>query len=191
LQVRQLQRLALESLLSWCETKILSGVRDTADLIAGFAKEWDELDYPFRAVDHLSDALAAVEASFTTIDEFVACCRNGTVPSPLVMIEAIQKAFAANEGKYAARCFYGILLCAAFVRCVDPQSPGLRLGGPSRISLYHLRSRLTGLGNASIREAISYVLEAMVISQHFATAVNPTDRIRGCGLRSRKLVSCR
>ena len=32
-----------------------------------------------------------------------------------------------------------------------------------------------GLGSASTREAISYVLEAMVISQHFATAVNRFD----------------
>jgi len=175
LQVRQLQRLALESMLSWCETKILGGVRDTADLVSAFAQEWDESDYPFSAADRLSDTLAAVEANFSVIDEFVACCRDGTIPSPLAMIETIEEAFAAQDGKYAAHCFYGLLLCASFAGSVDPQSPGLRLGGPARIPLYYLRKRLAGLGDASIRETISYVLEAMVISQHFATAVNRFD----------------
>jgi hypothetical protein len=175
LQIRQLQRLALESLLSWSETKILSGVRDTADLIAGFASEWDASEYPFRASDHLSDALASVEAPFSNLDEYIACCRNGTVPSPLALVAAIQKAFAANEGKYAAHCFFALLLCAALAGSADPSLLGLRLGGSSRISLFHLRKRLTGLGDAPIRQAMTYVLEALVISQHFATAVNRFD----------------
>lgn len=175
LQVRQLQRLALESMLSWCETKILSGVRDTADLVGSFAQEWDDSNYPFSAADRLSDALAAIEERFSNLEEFIECCRTGTVSPPLDLIEAIQEAFVASDGKYAAHCFLGLLLCAAFSGCVDKNTPGLRLGGPARIPLYHLRKRLVGLGDASIREAMSYMLEAMVISQHFATAVNRFD----------------
>lgn len=97
------------------------------------------------------------------------------MPSPLALIETIQQAFYSEDGRYAAHCLYAVLLCAAFARCPDPQSPGPRLGGAGRIPLYHLRKRLEGLRDASIREAISYILEAMVISQHFATAVNRFD----------------
>lgn len=175
LQVRQLQRLALESLLSWCETKILGGARDTAGLVSIFAQEWDESDYPFIAAERLGDLLAMIEGCFAVLDEFVACCRNETIPSPLSLIGTIQEEFATSGGKYAAHCLYGLLICAAFAGCVDPQSPALQLGGRARVSLYHLRRRLVGLGDTSIREAMIYVLEAMVISQHFATAVNRFD----------------
>lgn len=175
LQVRQLQRLALESLLSWSENKILGGVRDTADLVAGFAEEWDESDYLYSAADRLNDALSALEAEFSATEEFIACCREGALIAPLELIEKIQDAFAANDGWYAPHCLNALLICATFARCSDADTSGLRLGGPERIPLYHLRKRLLGLGDATIREAISYILEAMVISQHFATAVNRFD----------------
>lgn len=174
-QVRQLQRLALESMLSWCETAILIGVHDTGELVARFAQEWDDSDYQFSATDRLGDVLSAIAGLFSSLEEFLACCREGKISFPLDLIETIQEAFTESNGKYAAHCFHGLLLCAAFAGCVDPQSPFLRLGGPARIPFEHLRKRLVGLGDMRIRDTMTYMLEAMVISQHFATAANRFD----------------
>jgi hypothetical protein len=41
--------------------------------------------------------------------------------------------------------------------------------------LYHLRKRLLALGDVTLRQAIQFLLEALVISQHLSTAVNRFD----------------
>ena len=51
----------------------------------------------------------------------------------------------------------------------------IQLGTAPRLSLSVLRNRLTGLGDVTVAEAFEYIVEAMVISQHFSTAVNRFD----------------
>jgi hypothetical protein len=43
------------------------------------------------------------------------------------------------------------------------------------VSLDNLRRRLIGLDDVSVREAFQFILESMIISQHFSTAVNRFD----------------
>jgi len=90
-------------------------------------------------------------------------------------MEKIAEERRARSDKLAPLCFYTVLLCAAFAGCQDSRQSELRVGGPTRLSLFHLRSCLVALGDADIREATEYLIEAMVISQRFATAVDRLD----------------
>jgi hypothetical protein len=91
-------------------------------------------------------------------------------------METIQQQFKAGDLKFAHYAFEGLLICAAFADCAHKDVGMLRLGGAPRVSLDSLRRRLVGLGEVSIREAFQFVLEAMIISQHFSTAVNRPRR---------------
>ena len=80
LQVRQLQRLALETLLSWCEGKIIAGVADTAMLTL-------EAERSFRtqALEHSNDGGLARIDRRTRCEHFVPrpFCRLGPHRNPL------------------------------------------------------------------------------------------------------------
>jgi hypothetical protein len=91
------------------------------------------------------------------------------------MMDTIVKAFA-DPDKVVAHCLYAILLCASFAEsCTDDEKRLVSVGGAPRLSLFHLRKRLVALGDVSLKTAIQFILEAMVLSQHFATAVNRFD----------------
>lgn len=97
------------------------------------------------------------------------------MPTPFALIDKIQEEHREGSAKLAPVCFYAVLLCAAFAGCKDSDDNELQVGRAMRLSLYHLRRRLVALGDADISEAVQYVIEAMVISQHFAAAVNRFD----------------
>ncbi|MGR3607835.1 MAG: hypothetical protein ACU0BN_03080, partial [Sulfitobacter sp.] len=64
---------------------------------------------------------------------------------------------------------------ACFAGCSEEKDGLVRAGGAARVSLSNLRLRLVSLGDVSIKSAFEYVLEALILSQHFATAVNRFD----------------
>lgn len=175
LQMRQLQRHALETLLSWCEARIIAGRRDTDALSDELFQAWRDLDQPFAAAGSFADAIQLLDKSFGSLDDFIDQCRNGELPTPFSMMEAIAGTREQSDHETAGQCLYGVLLCAAFARCFPGETQELRQGGSSRISLFHLRKRLLGLGDMPLREALRFVIENMIISQHLATAVNRFD----------------
>jgi hypothetical protein len=175
LQMRQLQRFAVECFLSWCERQIIDGKDDTAALVQMFEGGWQDTDFGFHAGASLSELLQQLDQRLLSQDLFIASCRAGDVPTPFALIDQIKEEHRQESAKLAPLCFYAVLLCAAFAGCNDNDEKALRVGGATRLSLYHLRRRLIGLGDTDIGEAVQYVIEAMVISQHFATAVNRFD----------------
>ena len=175
LQMRQLQRLSLETLLSWCEIQILGGQRETAALARTFEEAWRESGFPLAKAETFAGALRSLEEQFSSLGSFIAQCRMSDGPTPFNLMDQIEAEFEARGRGLAPLCLHGLLLCAAFAHCLPESSPEIRLGGAQRLSLYHLRRRLLALGGMPLGEAIRFIIEAMVISQHFATAVNRFD----------------
>jgi len=176
LQVRQLQRLALESLLSWCEQRIIAGLHDTVGLTAELERLLRAESFGLNADEPLSAMIEMLDAQMSSLGEFVARGRADELFSPFALIDQIQDEFRARSERFAAVSFYALLLCTSFAGCfADSEKAALAVGGPSRLSLFHLRKRLAALGDVSFRQAIQFVLESMVLSQHFATAVNRFD----------------
>lgn len=175
LQMRQLQRLSLEALLSWCEMEIIRGTTDTSTLSEVFVMTWRESDHSLAEVETLAEAIHLLDRRFSTLAAFIRDCREGTMPTPFDLMNGIVAELKARKRSLTLLCLYGVLFCVAFAGCLPDKAPELRLGGPLRLSFFHLRKRLTALGDMPIREAFHFIIEAMVVSQHFATAVNRFD----------------
>jgi hypothetical protein len=176
LQVRQLQRLALETLLSWCERKVLDGAHDTARLTELAELAFRTRGFGLAPDGGISGIIGALDAQISSPDQFVALGRADKRYSPFALMEEISAAARIPDDGVAALCLYALLVCASFAGSFgDAERHLISAGGPSRLSLYHLRKRLIALGDATLRQAIQFVIEAMVVSQHFATAVNRFD----------------
>ena len=91
-------------------------------------------------------------------------------------MDEISTASTEADDRVAALCLHAVFVCASFAGAAgDTDKHLVSIGGASRLSLYHLRKRLVALGDLTLRQAIQFILEAMIISQHFATAVNRFD----------------
>lgn len=176
LQVRQLQRLALESLLSWCERRVIDGLQDSVDLTIEAERLFRAESFGVNPDDTLSLMIGKLDAQLLSIDHFVARVRVDALFSPFALMDEIRAAFKARDERFAAVSFYALLLCASIAGCFpDGERAIIAVGGAPRLSLFHLRKRLTALGDVSLKQGIQFVLESMVLSQHFATAVNRFD----------------
>lgn len=176
LQMRQLQRLSMESLLSWCEGRILGDrIKETSLMAERFSKVWDGSEHGFEGLEDVAAMIALLDEQADSTGSFIDAIREGRLSNPFVLIAAIQRLFKANDSTYVHFAFAGLLLCIAYARAAVEEAHMLRLGGASRVSLDSLRRRILGLGAVSPREAFQYVIEALIISQHFSTAVNRFD----------------
>lgn len=176
LQVRQLQRLALESLLSWCEQRIIGGLHDAAGLTAEAERLVRAEPLGIDADASLAALIAALDQKIPTLDEFVSRGRANPLFSPFALMDQIAEEFKEKSERFAAISLYALLLCASFAGCFsDKERSLIAVGGAPRLSLFHLRRRLAALGDVSFRQGIQFILESMILSQHFATAVNRFD----------------
>ena len=176
LQVRQLQRLALEAMLAWCETQILSGVK-TSDAICEHASEAVRSYHPdILKRGTIVAALASYDARFPDANAYLSLARKESSLSPFGLMAEILDLLRDGDKRVIGTAFHALLLCASVAACfADQAAPELGLGGAARISLADLRRGLTALAGLSVNKAIEHVLETMVLSQHFATAVNRYD----------------
>lgn len=176
LQMRQLQRLSMECLLSWCENRILTDqLRDTSAMAEYFESGWDSTERGFGEAHGFAEMIAFLGNEAESINGFINSVNEGRIVNPFELMATIQERFREDDPSFAQFAFSGLLLCAAFASVAGQKAAFLRYGGPQRLSLESLRRRMVGLGAVSVREAFQYVLEAMIVSQHFATAVNRFD----------------
>lgn len=176
LQMRQLQRLSLESLLSWCEDQILRyDLVDPSAMAARFKTSWTPADYGLGEDQTLENQIQELGAKSRSVEEFIASVNTNALPDPFSVMAEITEKYRQRDPEFAAPCFFGLLLCAAFAGAENAPSNMVQLGTAPRLSLSVLRNRLTGLGDVTAAEAFEYIVEAMVISQHFSTAVNRFD----------------
>lgn len=188
LQVRQLQRYALETMLSWCEHMIIyENVRDTTALTEAAAGKLSEASFPLVLDGSFGGLIEGLDKQFASLGDFVERGRVDAAFNPFAVMDDIAKAVAEVDSVVIAHCLYGLFLCAAFAGCFTDK-PLIAAGGPPRLSLYDLRRRLTALGNVSLKQAIQFIIEALVISQHFATAVNRFDGQNGYDCQSKRMV---
>lgn len=176
LQMRQLQRLSMECLLSWCEDRILADrINETSAMAARFSQGWDGTENGFGDLTTVDDMIARLDDQADSIEGFIAAINEERLGNPFDLIATIQKLFRVRDPSVAHYAFVGMLLSVAYAGAAASETNSLRLGGARRLSLDSLRRSMVGLGAVSVRDAFQYILEAMIISQHFSTAVNRFD----------------
>ena len=179
LQFRQLQRLALEAIMAWVERRVRDdgdgdsdrmvqaglGALKKGGIVAADATFGDLID---RLGEQVSDA-----------EELLAAGAINEELSLFAVIEALRKALRSGKGKaIVAHAFHGLALVVVAVDRLSELSAivhELRAGGPRRLSLHDMNRRLREMKSQSMGDVLRYVLETMVLSQHFSTAVNRYD----------------
>ncbi|MCF4098641.1 hypothetical protein [Maritalea mediterranea] len=176
LQMRQLQRLALETLLGWCEDQILRhDVVDPSAMASQFKTLWTPTDFGLGEDRTLAELINELDAKSNSVENFIGAINKHDLPDPFSIMAEITDKSRLRDPDAAASCFFGLLQCASFAGAENAPADMIQLGTAPRLSLIVLRNRLTGLENVNIAEAFEYIMEATVISQHFSTAVNRFD----------------
>lgn len=175
LQMRQLHRLALESLLSWCEAQIIRGERDTTKLAQAALESWRE-HAPLEAdAKDFETVLSAIGGRFANLRTFLDQCRKRPLWSPFELMDEILQARRSGDDALPAYCLLGLLICSAFTLRLVVRTPEANAGGFHRLSLRHTADRIAAIARMSLQEALRYILESLILSQHFATAVGRFD----------------
>jgi hypothetical protein len=176
LQMRQLQRFSMEIMLSWCEERILEFENSSvAEMAQSFIADQRDDTYIFKSARTVSDMIAQVNGKAGTVEECLSSMRSGELSTPFLVMSDIQKRVKAGDSRYIFAAFYGLILCSVFSNLSEETKGMPQTGGSSRISLKVLSSRLKNLGEMKTKEAVEFILETMIVSQHFSTAVNRFD----------------
>lgn len=176
LQVRQLQRFALENLLSWCEYKILNGARDISSLVTDAEIAFCEHDFGLPSKISASNIMATLTESAASLKEIAARGQANALFCPFALMGRIHGKTSLMTDEIAATCMYCVFLCAAIAKCsLIGDRHLVNIGGQYRQSLSYICQRFDALGSSPLSLTIRFILETLVISQHFAIAVNRFD----------------
>ncbi|RVU33952.1 hypothetical protein EOI86_22765 [Hwanghaeella grinnelliae] len=176
LQMRQLQRLCLEGLLSWFEQRVIEdGLRETSEIAERLAGGWDPADFGFDPDGSSSKILGSIAAKSSTVHSFIKAIHDSQVPNPFRLIDSLVAYLGNKDARIASASLAGLHLCAAFAGIPGLNKDYLAYGGARRLSLLDLYRRLSGLEAPTMRGTAVFVLETLIVSQHFATAVNRFD----------------
>jgi hypothetical protein len=189
LQLRQLQRFALESMMSWVESQLLAGGHQTPDQLV--TKAWEEYCEMMEVASDIStrDALAHVHKPIKDLNSFQKLV--GDDPewfSPWDICSQLAESVAEGDDLLLFNAFYSLLLlkqCQPFLEADKLLSCHLERGGSARVSLAQWFRVVDRLIDRPCLELLDWTLKTLVISQHFAVG---TQRFDGEKIRLRMIL---
>ncbi|MYA88650.1 MAG: hypothetical protein F4X97_09390 [Boseongicola sp. SB0662_bin_57] len=130
LQIRQLQRLSMECLLSWCEGSILEDrVTETSAMAERFSAGWDGCEHGLDGTETLDAMIATLDEQASDINDFIQAVQEERLSDPFELIDSIQELFENSDPAYAQFSFAGILLCVTYAGVAGDDARLVRLGG--------------------------------------------------------------
>jgi hypothetical protein len=178
LQVRQAQRLAMESILSWIERRILyDGDKYTSELaiaaegLCSASKRFRNRDWMRYAKNHVGRQLAGVEDAV----QFAASIEEMSI---LKSMNALGQCIRdeSNDILPSALALLGLCREYTVVLQKDPAlQGGLRQGGSEGLSLTLWNDICIRSAHLNNREFLLMVIEELVLSRHFAVATRRYD----------------
>ena len=180
LQIRQAQRLALESLLGWLEHRMLKhGDRDARKLADVALKNLRKNETSHFRHETPADALSDWLGRFKTFEVYVdAVFKDEQRFCVFSICDELGQLIRNEPEEICEPAFKLLLLCRRFVDWFanDPDlQEELLLGGAARISLEYWASTWDKNRNYPLTELVALVLNHLVLSQHFAVATNRFD----------------
>jgi hypothetical protein len=179
LQIRQLQRLALEALLSWFETRLqFDDDRDTEQITrAAIAATKSE-----PAVFPLGDSVAACRKVFESespdISGFLRLSEESSLWSPFGLMETIQTKVRQHDPATVPCALRALFVCSRFCELMLAKPvvrPELMQGMAERMSLSFLNDTIDRCSGLQPVEFTRVVFENLVLSQHFSVAARRFD----------------
>ena len=190
LQARQLQRVAMESLLGWVEHVLDRPLKPDA-LVGTAAKQLFEAK---RWQPEITTEAAGAECSpvFTSLEEYRAAWladpttfSHGRRAAALAKIAGNPK---CDPTELIAACLDALLLVVRstdWMNRVTTTKPWLARGGSERVSLGQWQATVSRLSGQPLKDLLDLLLKNLIVSQHFAVG---TDRYDGERIRLRLIL---
>ena len=177
LQVRQAQRLAMESLLGWVERRLMyTHDRDTRSMVTYIKELWDKDGH----ILPVQGTIAGVQNKLAVdnLQKFLQRSHQSEDQSLLALMDKILQAFDANDDTHVLHALRVLFLCAEAAKHLADTGTipaDLALGGPERISLRYWLDTTDRCGDLKRDEFILLLLEQHIVSQHLSVAARRYD----------------
>lgn len=189
LQLRQLQRFALECLMSWLENQLIHRGHQLPDALVGVATQFIAEELQIDPEAPTADALLMVRKPFSSLEEFQGrVAKDPDWFSPWVLADELAEAVAEGDNRVLTSAFYCLLMlnqCRPFMEADDLLSRHLERGDAARQSLAHWFRTVERFQSRPARELIDWTIKNLVVSQHFAVG---TQRFDGEKIRLRMVL---
>jgi len=179
LQVRQAQRLAFESLFAWLERRILdSGDRDSETMARAAVDTLADSDIgaaDAETVESLRSSLGGEPRSLVAYCEDAASHEASDI---FAWMARLQDAVTTAAEPILPLAIKLMMLTATIVGVIGDDKVvrnALRLGGAGRMSLSYWRETVGRCAEMDLRSFLVFVLENLILSQHFAVAAGRFD----------------
>jgi hypothetical protein len=177
LQVRQAQRLAMESILGWLERHIEDEQVHDTETIADYVNElWRESASILAHGPTVSSVLSSFAAN--DIHALLQRSRKDESLSIFALMNEVSNRFDKYDDLHVLYALRILFLCAEYTRVLSASETidaDLNLGGAERISLRYWLDSLDRSSDLGTRAFILLLLEQHIISQHLAVAARRYD----------------
>jgi hypothetical protein len=189
LQLRQLQRFATESLMSWLESCLIDGGHQLPDDLVKLADETIGDDLEINTGSVVAESLGIVRRPFTSVSGFGNMVeKDPDWVSPWALSDELADAVWEEDDRRLSSGFYCLLLlnqCRPFLEKDDLLEQHLENGGASRQSLAHWFRIVDRFKERPLRELIGWTIKNLIVSQHLAVG---TQRFDGEKIRLRMII---
>jgi hypothetical protein len=178
LQVRQAQRLAMEAIFSWIETRILMArEKDTDTLVASAMESLAKAEEICPATSSLGALSEAVVGDILDIESLIDCACADHSLCIFSLMDKLQKELK-EDGFVISYALRVLVICAKYVEVLSGDaeaSSALKTGNFERISLQVLFDTMMTWADRPLRAFLTYFIENMILSQHFGVAAMRFD----------------
>jgi hypothetical protein len=179
LQIRQLQRLALEALLSWFEVQLLAGNRrDTTTITIAALDAIQAAPAVVPDVNTIRGFSESLASESTDMARLLAVAEKSPNWSPFDLMETIQARVREQNTALVPLALRALFVCSRFTELMQATKavrPELMEGMSERLSLSFMKDTVERCGELSMEEFLRYVFENLILSQHFSVAARRFD----------------
>jgi hypothetical protein len=189
LQLRQLQRLALESLFSWLERQLKHKGHQQPNALVDAAIHVISEEFGFREGMTVGEVLETAGPPIGDLEIFEE--KVAAEPerfSPWSLSRKLREAVVEGSELSLTTGFYSLLLlnqCRTFLAGDDLLARHLERGGASRVSLAHWFRLVDRFRDSPWKVLMDWILKNLIISQHLAVG---TQRFDGEKIRLRMIL---
>lgn len=179
LQIRQLQRIGVEALLSWFEFRLQTHLDRDTDAIARQAElELASASDIFPTHQTVGGCLESFSDEARDLDDFLRLAGSSDLWNPPIMVQTLRNIVESHSVEMIAHSLRALFVCARFTDLTIkslPIKPELCLGGAERVSLTYLSDTLKRCSLMTPLAFLRHLFENLVLSQHFSVAARRFD----------------
>jgi len=179
LQVRQAQRLALESIFSWTERRIMSfEEKETFSIVKSTLAVIRVGNEILPEGDKAGQIMALFLSHINGLRDLIDAAENDPRYCIFDLMQELQEKLKTNLKMIIPYALRLLFICSKYVDLLKEHETVTSLlnhGGAERISLLYWNDTLMKWAERPIGELLLYLLENLILSQHFGVAASRFD----------------